>query len=159
MTTGTIDPTLDGTKERMEEEGYFEEGEDEMVICSCDGSCPDAVDVTLENNSYIINSGIVQFTIGTQPNPTVTIQMVDSSGNALEDWYSLGLALISDDTDPNSLLSSAPVIPGWITTAIITDTLGACTLSFNNSGTLTTVFYLVVTFAGTVTVSDAITVT
>lgn len=128
-----------------------------MSTC-CETSCPESAAVTVEQNTYQMNSGIVSIseTPDSPTQTTVVIQIKDSDGNALEDFFSIGLALVPNNTDPNTLLSSPPASPGWISSGVITAVDGSYTIVFTNPSLVA--FYLVVTFAGSVTISNRITV-
>lgn len=143
-------------------------------------------DYTYEERQRDVNAGLYQkfyietpvgdmeFTIGAETGEviTVTAQMVDPAGDALENQYILAFNVCSDaaGTTPAAMTSvtvaatTGTILTGWVGYSAnesfhaITDALGKCVFTFTDAAAGTETGYLACTLPnGAHVVSDAIT--
>ena len=139
-----------------------EDGNVTTASTCCNTCCPEAADVTIENNEYTLTGNALDITVAnTDPadveKKTVAIQVQDDDGDDVAGSFRLKLWFVDDPNDPNGVSINAPTEPGWAEHEIVTDSDGSYTLTVQNTGTLKT-WYLCASLTGGVELSDAITI-
>jgi len=113
-------------------------------------TCPKQVPVTVENNTYMLDAGSVQWTtvIDSPTKRTVTLQIVDENGTDVTDQFELLMRLVDSTATPDETTVTGPdTQPSWVSQNKATDANGELVMVFEHVGAQRT-WSLVAVFGG-----------
>ena len=117
-------------------------------------SCPEVVAVTINQNSYTIDS--VGLTIALVQDSATQVTLTITSDVA--DFVNLNCYFIDNPAIPDEKTISGPPTPGWVEQEFAPNSSGVATLVVSNTGATDTWYLVIKGLNGVLVISDAITI-
>jgi hypothetical protein len=122
---------------------------------SCfNGACPEEVPVTINENTYNIDSAALSIAV-TKDSDTQATAVITSD---IADFIAVDAYLIDNDSVPGVKTLSPPPVPGWIDHEIVLDASGSATIVFTNTGPTDTWYLVLKGINGVLVVSSEINI-